>query len=77
MSFLKDDPFHLTGSKKQRDKVHHSLSQRGLTKQLKERLSSGQFRYINEQLYTVSGREAQSSFAKDPSLFSIVSLFFL
>ncbi|KAJ4458219.1 putative Ribosomal RNA-processing protein 8 [Paratrimastix pyriformis] len=39
--------------------------------QLHERLEAGQFRWINEQLYTTTGTDATQLFKKEPHLFDI------
>ncbi|CAN8272988.1 unnamed protein product [Cochlearia groenlandica] len=40
---------------------------------LKERLSGGQFRMLNEKLYTCSGQEALDYFKEDPTMFDMVT----
>jgi len=40
--------------------------------QVKARLESGQFRWLNEQLYTSKGEDAAKLFHEDPSLFRVV-----
>eukprot|EP00743_Colponemidia_sp_Colp-15_P005124 GILK01005514.1.p1 GENE.GILK01005514.1~~GILK01005514.1.p1 ORF type:complete len:295 (+),score=58.24 GILK01005514.1:37-921(+) len=44
-----------------------ALSQ--LQRKMQSKLHAGQFRFINESLYTCSGDKAQQLFKKDPSLF--------
>lgn len=39
---------------------------------LKKKLEGGKFRLLNEQLYTMSGEEAEKLFKEDPSLFEMV-----
>jgi len=39
-----------------------------LQKSLEDKLKSSQFRYINEQLYTMTGKEAKELFEKNPEL---------
>lgn len=41
---------------------------------LKKKLEGGKFRYINEQLYTMTGDEAEKLFREDPSLFEVVKI---
>lgn len=72
MSILSDDPFFIKPAKKQIEKHETHLSRNSFTKQLQDKLSGGKFRYINEQLYTVTGDAAKKSFEKDPSLFETV-----
>ena len=40
---------------------------------MKKKLEGGQFRYLNEQLYTKESKESFEIFSSDPSLFEAVS----
>ena len=41
---------------------------------MKEKLKSGQFRWLNEQLYTTNSEEAMKLFSEEPDLFQAVSI---
>ncbi|KAK2962260.1 putative Ribosomal RNA-processing protein 8 [Blattamonas nauphoetae] len=57
-----------TRSSKSTKKARHPSSN-DFQKRVEARLKGGKFRFINEQLYTVTGDAAKKSFKKDPSLF--------
>ena len=55
--------------------LHSSSSSRKINtsfqNKLQKKLSGAQFRYINEQLYTLSSERAHEMFTNDPSLFDV------
>eukprot|EP00117_Sycon_ciliatum_P036601 scpid43478/ scgid27528/ Ribosomal RNA-processing protein 8 len=59
------------------DRSERLLQQQGkkskmsLQEKLRSKLDSGRFRYVNEQLYTSTSREAVTLFKKEPKLFDI------
>ena len=77
LSILDDDPLFLHRATKQTEKRKPRLTKGKLSKQLHEKLSGGRFRYINEQLYSITGDKAKRSFELDPSLFDAVLLLLL
>lgn len=46
-------------------------SKSGIHEKMTKQLESSRFRWINEQLYTTTGKEAAEMFSKDPNLFDI------
>ena len=57
-----------------RPKVEHtevSKLREKLTKKMTSKMEGARFRWINEQLYTVTGGQAKEIFDKDPNLFDV------
>lgn len=53
-----------------KSKSAHASSEK-LMKKMTSRIDGARFRWINEQLYTVTGDQAQNMFTDDPSLFDV------
>eukprot|EP01117_Protostelium_nocturnum_P021009 TRINITY_DN990_c0_g1_i3.p1 TRINITY_DN990_c0_g1~~TRINITY_DN990_c0_g1_i3.p1 ORF type:complete len:355 (+),score=122.45 TRINITY_DN990_c0_g1_i3:163-1227(+) len=70
----KEEKKYETMKEKLKQKIEEQRNQKKLSplqEKMKERLAGGQFRWLNEQLYTTTGSQSFQTFQKDPSLFNI------